>query len=967
MQLSSRRIFLHALSLIGWGTICVSSASAQLPFFSGAEGYGGSFSGNAPAGGWFSNATVYHVTNLNDSGPGSLRGAFVENSSNKIIVFDVAGTINLTTDNLDIKNLSNYYIAGQTAPGPVTVYNDMAQLTHSSGKENRNVILRYMSFRKGTGDNSDAITFAGAGLGTNLILDHVSASWSEDEILSVANNNTNVTVQYSLIHDALVNNHAYGSLIRPRIDSNVTFHHNLYANNASRQARFGTYNAETLTADFRNNVVYNWRDRASYAGGSSEAEQEFVDVNFVGNYFIAGPGTVSNTTKSFIVDKNVDVRAYQSGNFVDSDKQPNPGGQPNGADTGWNQFALNTPVTDQTLEPMGTPFDTPNVTTQSANDAYWQLVDHVGNWWWNRDAIDSRVINNVLTNTAPPIGAAAPPAAELNGLLSAPLVTHPAGWDSDGDGMPDQWEVAHGLNPNSLPASPDWNLDFDNDGYINLIEYINERGEFPAPAPIVFNGATNNRYAQITNWNTNDGITAGSNWQPSKYDGAQISTGTVLVDSVGQHAGILQLAANTGDSATLNVTAGWLDVQSVLQVGVGGTATVNHSGGALYAQALAVGGADGSPDVYNLSGSGVLATGSGGMLINPTGRVNITNSAVLDAGGDVAIDGGKLNVGAQGAFKLSGGMMLMVQNFGEVIFDGEFTAPADTFYDLSSSELYTAGNLDLGSAGSVAVMLTDGYLNSDGSITIGPGGVVMGRGNVDGPNDPLRPTLIEGAVIGDSPAERINMNGYVAGNGTLENVRIYGTHAPGMSAAAVAVGDVSYGHTGVLEIELGGTTPGTEHDQVNSHSKLELDGTLAVTLINDFMPSLGDTFEILTAIDEISGVFATELLPMLTGNLTWDVVYDTNVLSLAVVAVGPEGDYNGDGVVDAADYIVWRTSSGSPDGYNTWRANFGAVLPGSVAAANSHGSQAVPEPNACLLLACGSLCVVIARRCGHAS
>src|SRR5262245_59991467 len=85
-----------------------STAAAQLPFFPGAEGYGGTWSGSAPAGGWLSNATIYHVTNLNDSGAGSFRGAFQENSANKIIVLDVAGTITLTSGKLDIKNLANY-------------------------------------------------------------------------------------------------------------------------------------------------------------------------------------------------------------------------------------------------------------------------------------------------------------------------------------------------------------------------------------------------------------------------------------------------------------------------------------------------------------------------------------------------------------------------------------------------------------------------------------------------------------------------------------------------------------------------------------------------------------------------------------------------------------------------------------------------------------------------------------------
>ncbi len=611
----------------------LSVSNAQLPFFPGAEGYGGTFSGTAPAAGWFSNATVYRVTNLNDSGAGSLRGAFQENSTNKIIIFDVAGTINLSSK-LDIKNLSNYYIAGQTAPGPVTVYGDMVQLTHSSGKENRNVILRYLAFRKGTGDNSDSITFAGSGLGTNLIIDHVSASWSEDEILSVANNNTNVTVQYTTIHDALVSNHAYGSLIRPRISSQVTFHHNLYAHNASRQARFGTYNGETLTADFRNNVVYNFRDRASYTGGSSEAEQEFTDINYVGNYIVAGPGTTGNPNIAFGVDKNVTTRVYQSGNFIDPDDAP--GGAPadgvlDGTNTGTAMFVINN-QTDQTLEFMASPFATPPVATQTATDAYSQIVDYVGNWWWARDAIDSRVISNVVNFTGVPIGAAAPIASELNGLLAAPQVNHPAGYDADNDGMADAWETLHGGNLI-------WNGDFDNDGYNNLIEFINEKGEFPAPAPIVFNGGLNNRYAHIMNWKTDDGgITAGSNWQPSKFDLAVIENGSVVVDAVGQHAGILLVAPNAGNNATLSITNGWLKAADGVDVGSasGQGNLVMSAAGTLFAPMVTVG------SMGELSGSGdivgnVLNEG----LVSPgtsTGLLDISGNYVQNSGGTLKME-----------------------------------------------------------------------------------------------------------------------------------------------------------------------------------------------------------------------------------------------------------------------------------------------------------------------------------------
>jgi pectate lyase len=582
--------------------LSASAACAQLPAFNGAEGYGGSFAGTPPSAGWFSNATVYHVTNLNDSGPGSLRNAFVQHSSNKIIVFDVGGTIRLTSGPLDIKNLSNYYIAGQTAPSPITVYGNMTQLTHSAGRENRNVVLRYISFRRGAEAGEDSITFSGGGLGTNLILDHVSASWSDDEVLSVTNNNTNVTVQYSMIHDALTSDHAYGSLLRARIDSNVSMHHNLYANNVSRQPRFGSYLAKTLTAEFRNNVVYNWGDRASYAGGSSETEQEFADINYVGNYLIAGPGTVDNANRAFHVDRNIDVRVYQSGNFIDSDRSLNPGGVPNGANTGWGMFEVSS-VTDQTLTQMAAPFPTPAVTTQAAIDAYRQVIDHVGNFWWSRDAIDARVINNVRTNTGPPIGAAAPNAGELSGLFPGLAIIREPGWDTDGDGMPDHWERAHGLNRFSIA---DFMLDYDNDGYVNLQEYLDEVGAFPAPAPIAFHGGTNDRYAQITNWRSVDGLTAGSHWQPTRFDEAVINSGTVVVDTVGQHAGVLTIGSAAGDNARLEITSGWLEVEEAVVIGAApaATASLHLSGGILRAPVLR----RGAGGTFSFTG-GILETG----------------------------------------------------------------------------------------------------------------------------------------------------------------------------------------------------------------------------------------------------------------------------------------------------------------------------------------------------------------------
>ncbi|WP_197525382.1 PEP-CTERM sorting domain-containing protein [Pseudobythopirellula maris] len=582
-----------ACSVLCFGLL---KANAQTPFFPGAEGFGGTFLGSAPAGGWFANAEVYHVTNLNEDGPGSFRNAFDEDTANKIIVFDVGGVIRLDgsgVDNIDIKNLKNYYIAGQTAPSPVTIYGDMTQITHSPNKVNENIILRYMTFRKGVSDNDDTITFAGGndnGVATNMILDHVTSTWAEDENTSVANYNTNITVQNSLIADALDggSDHAYGSLIRPRTDSQVSFHHNLYANNKSRQPRLGNYNDSLLTADLRNNVVYNFSDRAAYAGGSSGSVPESVDLNFVGNYTVAGPTTPSsNAPRTVQIDNNAVVEAYQAGNYVDSDKVRGIDGKPNGADTGWSQFYVIPSKTGQ-LTQRSTPFATPNVTTMNAPDAYDYVVSHAGNWWWDREAIDARIVGNVTGATNPPDGVSplTPNAAELAALLATPMTTHAAGYDTDGDGMSTVWELAHGLDPTN---PNDWNGDFDNDGYIDLVEFINEKGEFPAPAPIVFQGggfpgSGNVRYAEFGNWRTDDsaatGGTGGTAWQPSRFDEVRIPSGSrAAIDAAGQHAGNLTL-----QHAFLDVDDGWLAVEG--ELAFNGNSGVMINGGQLLANRI---------------------------------------------------------------------------------------------------------------------------------------------------------------------------------------------------------------------------------------------------------------------------------------------------------------------------------------------------------------------------------------------
>jgi hypothetical protein len=197
--------------------------------------------------------------------------------------------------------------------------------------------------------------------------------------------------------------------------------------------------------------------------------------------------------------------------------------------------------------------------------------------------------------------------------------------------------------------------------------------------------------------------------------------------------------------------------------------------------------------------------------------------------------------------------------------------------------------------------------------------------------------------------DSVNGAGGFYGAGT---VTFDGGFSPGASPAAVSFeADVVFGASNTLAIEIGGTQLGLEHDSLRIDGQAALGGALDVSLINGFSPNVGNTFEVLRADGGIFGAFATTPLPALAAGLDWDVVYSNFAVLLQISATGLPGDYNQNGTVDAADYVVWRKNDGSQAGYDLWRTNFGRTA-GSGA---SNSSAVVPELVTIALVIAGSL------------
>jgi len=407
-------------------TIVGAAAPSTQKAFPTAEGFGQYAQGGR-------GGAVLFVENLNDTGPGSLRAA-VEAKGPRTIVFSVSGTIQLEKG-LRVRE-PFVTIAGQTAPGDGICLANYELYVSAS-----DAVVRYLRCRPGNAKpgERDAITVRDA---ERVIVDHCSASWAVDEVLSTTKAK-NVTVQWCIISEALHDaghhkgNHGFGGLIQCE---GASYHHNLYAHNRSRNPR-----PASGIIDFRNNVIYDWNAMAGYAEDNKQR------LNYVANYLKPGPSTLEHRGFAFHTGKQATFIHF-GGNVLDGVVAPGD------AD---DRKIINVRNGGNVVVAA---HDVPPVRTESATEARDRVLEESGAILPKRDAVDRRVVEQVRQGTGRQINTA----EDVGGW--PPLKSEAPPTDADKDGMPDAWEKSAGLDPGN---AEDRNADADGDGYTNLEEFLN--------------------------------------------------------------------------------------------------------------------------------------------------------------------------------------------------------------------------------------------------------------------------------------------------------------------------------------------------------------------------------------------------------------------------------------------------------------------------------------------------------------
>lgn len=441
-SLPYKALLITAAFLAGAGSPAPTPAT---PAFPGAEGFGRYATGGR-------GGAVLRVTTLADSGPGSLRAA-VEARGARTIIFDIGGTITLASP-LKISR-PNITIAGQTAPGDGVTLRGQPLIIAAD-----DVIVRYIRVRLGdeTGVQDDAVNIT---RGRRIILDHVSASWSVDETLSAGSRYSppgtgvyDLTVQWSLIAQSLSESihdkgrHGYGSLIRGGHGARFSWLNNLWADHQARMPRPGNYNAPDVDPlggffEFRGNVFSNWGgSRAGYNADTAA----LAAYDFIGNWYQAGPD--SEGALAFC-EENAGSRAFFADNAMNGVVPADP----------WSLVGCSPPPGYRASAPLADS----GAQTPSPALAYERVLAGAGASKV-RDRVDERIVAGVRTRTGRLINSQ----REVGGW---PVLRGGPAWgDGDGDGMPDDWERARGLD--SGDAS-DGDKDRDGDGFTNLEEWLN--------------------------------------------------------------------------------------------------------------------------------------------------------------------------------------------------------------------------------------------------------------------------------------------------------------------------------------------------------------------------------------------------------------------------------------------------------------------------------------------------------------
>lgn len=418
---------------------------------------------------------VYHVTNLNDSGEGSFRDAV--SKSNRIVVFDVSGTIELKGNILCSDNVT---IAGQTAPGGsgITLKN------YKMGMSGNNIICRYISSRPGpyasTSSGNDAW---GGAKGSNSIIDHCSMGWTTDEQWGLYSNNMNYTVQYSVLgpSDSWGGHkkglHGFGIMLGK---GELTFDHNLIIHNVSRNFRGKVQS--TYTADFTNNIIYDWGYQTTYG--------TIGHLNYVNNTLKAGNSTTGGYHWMYVdsTTSPQNFKVYCSGNrLINKDGSVHSITYDNWAGVTLKDSIGITKDNLYSASPFPINVNGENLSSvtgvESAEASYEHVISFAGNGISpdRRTAIDIQCANETKNGTGSCSGTSEYDASVTDldkyRIVCGVTYDYPSAVlnkeivDTDNDGMADDWELARGLDPND---ASDYRGDYCGQGYMNIEYYIND-------------------------------------------------------------------------------------------------------------------------------------------------------------------------------------------------------------------------------------------------------------------------------------------------------------------------------------------------------------------------------------------------------------------------------------------------------------------------------------------------------------